>query len=326
MRFLTALLLAGLIVAAPYSVHAILPETIKCYKIDAPSTPVIDGDVSEWPAAFLADSFRNDLNIYCIHPQGRWYGFKTDFQAYLYLCHDDSFLYMGWKTTIDNYDAPNENIMLCFGGSRLVTLSANLKTPVAGASFNDAWLPNMKFGWGRDVYPTYEISMKLSDLGTSPYTIGYNCEDIDADCQHWLGMSSHFMNSEKGDPALSAQVWLDLSTYPYTRIIDSLPPKYVAVEKTPVRQTLEPMTIAPNPCTPSTEIRVHVSGAYALKIFDASGALVRVLARGNAEQTPTRRIAWDGKDRAGATLRNGIYFCRLETGGQAFTQKIVLAR
>lgn len=87
------------------------------------------------------------------------------------------------------------------------------------------------------------------------------------------------------------------------------------------------LTAAPNPFNAFTTIRFYLTdpGPARLEIYDVSGRLVRVLADGyHAADLFTSH--WDGYDRNGSQAASGIYFARLEAGGQSFTQKMVLLR
>jgi len=65
-------------------------------------------------------------------------------------------------------------------------------------------------------------------------------------------------------------------------------------------------------------------GSARLSIHNVVGQLVAVLADG--PHSPGRHVAnWNAFDAAGATA-GGVYFLRLESGGEVRTQKIVVAR
>ncbi|RJR27428.1 MAG: T9SS C-terminal target domain-containing protein [Candidatus Latescibacterota bacterium] len=83
----------------------------------------------------------------------------------------------------------------------------------------------------------------------------------------------------------------------------------------------------PNPFNPSTDIRFDLKerGVVSLRVYDASGRLIRELAGG--ERAAGRYVeTWDGRDDAGRSVASGVYFCRLETGSHTSAKKMLLLR
>jgi hypothetical protein len=86
-------------------------------------------------------------------------------------------------------------------------------------------------------------------------------------------------------------------------------------------------SVRPNPFTPRTAIvyALPSDGLVKLAVYDPAGRLVMKLA--DEVQTAGRHVAsWDGRDAAGALLRSGVYFGRLEFGGEVQTTKLILTR
>jgi len=83
----------------------------------------------------------------------------------------------------------------------------------------------------------------------------------------------------------------------------------------------------PNPFNPTTKISFGLSapGPVSLRIYDATGRLVRVLVEG---VRPAGHYAetWDGRDSRGAAVASGVYFCRLDAGAFTETRKMALLR
>jgi choice-of-anchor B domain-containing protein len=82
----------------------------------------------------------------------------------------------------------------------------------------------------------------------------------------------------------------------------------------------------PNPFTRSTSIGVELADRQSvqLRIYDAAGRLVRVLADGPLAGGQ-HAIGWDGRDAAGVRVRNGVYYYRFETPGFSRTGRVVAA-
>ena len=83
----------------------------------------------------------------------------------------------------------------------------------------------------------------------------------------------------------------------------------------------------PNPFNPRTTLRfgLREPAHVLLQVFDARGALVATLARG--ERTAgVFDVAWNGADDRGRALRSGIYFCRLRAGTRDVSRKMILMR
>lgn len=83
----------------------------------------------------------------------------------------------------------------------------------------------------------------------------------------------------------------------------------------------------PNPFNPSTSIqytleaREHVS----IAVYDASGALVRMLVDG-VRPAGANEVSWDGRDAGGKPMSSGVYFCRLTSGGKSESRKMTLLK
>jgi hypothetical protein len=87
------------------------------------------------------------------------------------------------------------------------------------------------------------------------------------------------------------------------------------------------LTNHPNPFNESTEIRFHLGGAGSttIKIYNINGQLVRVLLSEPLE-AGDHRLNWNGQDEGSQAVASGIYFCRLEHGGEVLTTKMMLVK
>lgn len=89
------------------------------------------------------------------------------------------------------------------------------------------------------------------------------------------------------------------------------------------------LSIVPSPFRGSVVITLDhfVSSAldhFAVRIFDASGRLVRVLS-GPQSPTPTPySLSWDGREATGRRCPPGVYVCRVSAPGASATAKILL--
>ena len=67
-------------------------------------------------------------------------------------------------------------------------------------------------------------------------------------------------------------------------------------------------------------------GHVVLRIYDVSGRLVRSLVSGTVQEAGRHSVEWDGRDAAEAATRAGLYFGRLEAGGESDVRRLVLTR
>jgi hypothetical protein len=94
-----------------------------------------------------------------------------------------------------------------------------------------------------------------------------------------------------------------------------------------VNLTRKPLEVSPNPFNASARInwQMRRDGTADLRVFDASGRVVRILASGPCPAGSYTTV-WNGADNAGRKLAHGIYFVRLTTPDQTAKVKTVLAR
>jgi len=82
------------------------------------------------------------------------------------------------------------------------------------------------------------------------------------------------------------------------------------------------LEIIPNPFRGRCVIHYWPSGGgqARLVVYDIRGRQVKVLVE---EPSP---LAWDGKDQTGNAVPGGVYFLRLEKGGEGLTQRVVVLK
>jgi subtilisin family serine protease len=83
----------------------------------------------------------------------------------------------------------------------------------------------------------------------------------------------------------------------------------------------------PNPFNPSTRIAFSVAdpGHVELGVYDLSGRLVRTLVSGQ-RGVGDYHVTWDGRNAEGGRAPSGLYFYRLQTGGQTISRKMTLVK
>jgi spore coat protein CotH len=87
----------------------------------------------------------------------------------------------------------------------------------------------------------------------------------------------------------------------------------------PARPALQ---IYPNPASEVIHFDVmNTKEAGVIKVYNLRGQMVREL-----PVLPSQKLVWDGSDRDGNRLGNGIYFCRLTAGKTRLTEKLVLLK
>jgi N-acetylneuraminic acid mutarotase len=94
------------------------------------------------------------------------------------------------------------------------------------------------------------------------------------------------------------------------------------------------LRVYPNPFSKKTDIRFSMLDAgyqitddrLQIKIYDATGRLVKDLTQLLNYQLPNNQVVWSGDDNSGRKLPAGIYFVRLEASDYKVTKKVILLR
>ncbi len=86
-------------------------------------------------------------------------------------------------------------------------------------------------------------------------------------------------------------------------------------------------SIYPNPFNPSTNIRLEVAheGLVQVEIFSLEGKRIRLLINEVLPAGPME-LWWNGRSEQGGTVASGAYFCRLKSGDQVDTAKMLLLK
>ena len=92
------------------------------------------------------------------------------------------------------------------------------------------------------------------------------------------------------------------------------------------------LIIYPNPFSSLTEIKFQSATQYGgqgkntLKIFDATGRLVKSFSLSTPFALRPTHITWDGTDAANRKLPSGVYFLKFKAGDYSATKKLLLIR
>ncbi len=83
----------------------------------------------------------------------------------------------------------------------------------------------------------------------------------------------------------------------------------------------------PNPFNPSTVVAfdLAVRGRVRVEIYDVLGRRVATLAD-RVFDAGRNRLVWNGLDSRGRLVASGVYICRLDTGAERHSKKLILAR
>jgi len=84
---------------------------------------------------------------------------------------------------------------------------------------------------------------------------------------------------------------------------------------------------APNPTKESSTITIDLSAPVEaeISIFNLKGQKVRSLAE-NLPLSGKHSIVWDGKDSRGQRVNSGIYFIRINAGGEISTKRLIIMK
>ena len=88
------------------------------------------------------------------------------------------------------------------------------------------------------------------------------------------------------------------------------------------------LDVSPQPFNPQTRLRfvVPAAGPVSITIYDVLGREIRTLVEEHNMPSGIYFYTWDGEDKHGIGVGTGVYFCRLNAGGQSAVRKLVLIR
>jgi hypothetical protein len=149
-------------------------------------------------------------------------------------------------------------------------------------------------------------------------------EDVDHDGD--IDLVFHFARAETGIVCGDTEVVLTGQTYDGQSVfgsdaIQTVPNGDVDPEPDGIVQ------ISPNPFNPATSIAFVVSEPQqvTVRVYDVRGQLVAELADG-AYPVGQHQLEWRGRDTSGRVVSSGLYFFRVDRGGQVEIRKALLLK
>ena len=118
-------------------------------------------------------------------------------------------------------------------------------------------------------------------------------------------------------PGCTTQYWSD------TWALQLVPPEQLAVDSpTPA---LRVSAAIPNPSRGQARLRLDLPRAASVRaeVYDLGGRLVHKLAD-ETFAAGIREIAWNGSNRAGGRVPDGVYFLRVTVGSDRFIRRVVV--
>ena len=85
---------------------------------------------------------------------------------------------------------------------------------------------------------------------------------------------------------------------------------------------------APNPFNGTTTVRYALaqSGPVKIAVYDVAGRFVRILRNDAYVEAGEYSLVWDGRNGNGSVIASGVYFCRMNSGVQSSSIKIIYLR
>jgi hypothetical protein len=123
----------------------------------------------------------------------------------------------------------------------------------------------------------------------------------------------------------------DYSTYAEGWYIDDVWVSMTGINELENPEELKAISLNVSPTLFSKQTTIYFSigqsaKSIELKIYDATGRLVKSFNPGSSIQNQESALVWNGNDNAGRKLPSGIYFITLQNGDSKFVEKAVLLR
>src|SRR5262245_21183579 len=182
-----------------------------------------------------------------------------------------------------------------------------------------------RLSWGGAGYtgPT-EGSILNDDDGNYGPPYANAIFSADARAVRFLGTATDVSTTNLADYALTTgqSVWTNNAGNSFT--LNSVATDAPVVPR-PMLLVVDPQVV-PNPFTSSTRVQFELARAASarLVIVDAAGRRIGEVAR--ALPAGTASMSWNGRDASGAPVAAGVYFYRLEVGGDVKSGQMLLIR
>lgn len=139
----------------------------------------------------------------------------------------------------------------------------------------------------------------------------------------WIGIMARTFNNNS-----TRQVWVDF--FHFGEEVPPMPKPIsttVANNNPPIPETAILYQNYPNPFNPETTINYNLQEAtnVTLQIFNIRGVLIKTLVD-NQLQRGQHQVIWTGRNQLTDPVASGIYFYRLNAGGNIFQRKMQLLR
>lgn len=163
--------------------------------------------------------------------------------------------------------------------------------------------------------------------------IGYGICNVDSNViinaeYNWWGDSTgpYHPNSNQGGLGDSVSDYVDFNPWLFA-------PWGIEEHQTPRTKSQIPIIkVFPNPFRNKIDIRFQMEddrckmGNFPLKIYDASGRLVKSFSLSTFNFSLPFSVVWDGRDNVGNDLPSGVYFIKFKTKQLSETRKLLLIR
>jgi hypothetical protein len=302
------------------------PSSYNILKLPPGDSIKVDGNLAEWPEAYLIDSIQSEKNIYCADDTMLpWTRDKLQF--YVYAAHDDANVYWAVKVMADNLikvcgtygcDCINVNPSgqaAAFYVWSNNTIQRNPSNPYTlGVNFNGKCN-----SVGNGNLPTYEFFIArpvLDQFGLGSWQIAVGMEDDD---RIYLYVGMDYPGTKTANACWNSCCGMNQLYFPTWIASDTVgPPLIAAVErKSEATAACDTVSANPNPFNPATAISfANPSSNATVIILDMNGRIA-----GRFDNVRGRSLEWNA-----ANQPSGVYLVKVQAAGKVFSKRICLVK